>query len=477
MSMTMERTGSCRRVGVVCGGALLFSILAVPGYAADSDSAAPPQPGAAEHNRVYQIARGAKELYDAGQFQAACAKFEEALAIDSVDPFSRLYLSMSLFRLGKTNEAIDCLDKSKTPEPDDVVGWYNAGVTYGMFGSFDKALKNLNYFVEHFTGDSRLQEARSLIDAFTKAKTTQLTDVSGDQDYFNLAVKEGATRWADNSMPVRVYLGSGKKLPGFDPAFVESVKSACNDWSVASGGIVSFEFVSSAKNAQIRIEWTDDPSVLKNAAEAGHCQLSGNEKGSSLADVILLIRNRSDNSIVSALKMKYTALHEIGHTLGIAGHSMNVRDVMFLGILNDSFPDGISERDTNTLKKIYSTSTTKLFSSDQNAWIANTNQGSAEVNAGHPLAAIPLLEQAVEQAPAEKKNFVRGVLGLAHYNHALNLIRARDMDSAKTSLDKAVELLEIGGDKKNLSKARGAYKFLNAPPQRPAGPPSFQFSR
>lgn len=457
-----------------------------PFFAALLLSACLMQSGGAEplsvesRNQAILLARDGKALYDGGQYQSAISKFEEALKIgDPEDPFTRLYLSMSLFQSGKTKEAVECLEKSKSPASDDSVAWYNQGVTFGMFGSFDKALEKLNYFVDHFPSDSRISEVKGLIVAFQKGKASQ--DKQGPtadiNDYFQAAVRDGATRWADDAIPVKVFLSSGKRLPGFVPEFENAVKEAFSDWTRASGGRITFEYVSSPKNCQIDVQWTDDPAVLKNAAEAGHCQVSGNEKGSSRADVTLLIKNRTNGAIVSVPKMKYTARHEIGHALGIAGHSTNVRDIMFLGTVNDNVPDQISDRDANTIKRIYATSPDALFSSDENAWVACTNKGVEEINGGRPAAAIPLLEKGIELAPAEKKTYVKGVLGLAHLNNALKCIRSRLLDDAKTNLDTAVELLTLAQDKKNLAKCKQAYKLLedtSLPSSQ--GPPAFQLS-
>ncbi len=55
--------------------------------------------------------------------------------------------------------------------------------------------------------------------------------------------------------------------------------------------------------------------------------------------------NLADDSTLSAI------LHELGHAFGIWGHSQNPNDALYFSQVRDTPP--ISERDINTLKKIY----------------------------------------------------------------------------------------------------------------------------
>jgi predicted Zn-dependent protease len=60
---------------------------------------------------------------------------------------------------------------------------------------------------------------------------------------------------------------------------------------------------------------------------------------------IIVSPNLADDSILSAIR------HELGHALGIWGHSDRPTDALYYSQVKDTPP--ISERDINTLKKIY----------------------------------------------------------------------------------------------------------------------------
>ena len=57
------------------------------------------------------------------------------------------------------------------------------------------------------------------------------------------------------------------------------------------------------------------------------------------------------SSNFTGVSLQATMRHELGHALGIWGHSPNENDALYFSQVSN--PPGISERDINTLKKIY----------------------------------------------------------------------------------------------------------------------------
>ena len=67
----------------------------------------------------------------------------------------------------------------------------------------------------------------------------------------------------------------------------------------------------------------------------------------------ILITGRWNGGRVADLQDVYeTVLHEMGHALGLAGHSPDARDIMFSSFTT-RVVDGLSERDRATLAELY----------------------------------------------------------------------------------------------------------------------------
>lgn len=164
-------------------------------------------------------------------------------------------------------------------------------------------------------------------------------------DYFvnALSSKSQIMRW--QFMPVRVYIADGP--------FKDIVKTAFKTWENGSKGILSFTYTTNRENAQIEVIFK---SKLENASTK-KSYISGLTKpyykGSNLvkAEITLLSTNPNSQQQLSKENVYATALHEIGHAVGIKGHSQNPSDIMYAS--GAGFKKTLSLRDYNTIKKVY----------------------------------------------------------------------------------------------------------------------------
>ena len=151
-------------------------------------------------------------------------------------------------------------------------------------------------------------------------------------------------RWPDRvSKPLRVWIDSSSTIDGDQAGFPAAVRSAFRDWS-ATGIPLRFVYVSSPRDADIRVRWTE-----RLNKKTGSTTWRTDRIGWMLAGDITLATHISDGQSLDARGMRAIALHETGHALGLS-HSGESTDVMAALVR----VDGISATDRNTIKLLYS---------------------------------------------------------------------------------------------------------------------------
>jgi predicted Zn-dependent protease len=158
--------------------------------------------------------------------------------------------------------------------------------------------------------------------------------------------------WSPREMPLRVHLPSPPAGFYSDPRAVHDVvRDGVTDWSdVAGPGLPSFRFVASPGEADIQIAWAfeaPDPNWY-----VAHCIYAQTlmSKRFAVDRILVTARWRGDEPSLETLYA--TMLHEMGHALGLGGHSPVAADVMYRSV-NASRPAGLSERDRATLRALY----------------------------------------------------------------------------------------------------------------------------
>src|SRR5690606_11901061 len=107
--------------------------------------------------------------------------------------------------------------------------------------------------------------------------------------------------------------------------FVDSFKQ----WAKASNHKVNFEFVKKPTDSDIECMWTDDISKVSSPAEGGETNLQHDGQSISHATITVLTTGASADSPLSPTQVRAICLHEIGHALGLVGHSPKPTDVMY----------------------------------------------------------------------------------------------------------------------------------------------------
>ena len=165
--------------------------------------------------------------------------------------------------------------------------------------------------------------------------------------YIRGVIAQGdVTRWNKNSFPLSVYVQTN----GVPDYYVSAVKKAYMRWQSVTGGAVSFKFVSSPQNADMKCYFTSDFGNLSEDTVGYHQFKYMDDK---IADSTIKFRLVDQNGKQFQNQVLYNvALHEIGHSLGLAGHSSKSGDLMYP--VSKSRNYDFSKRDLTTLKLLYS---------------------------------------------------------------------------------------------------------------------------
>ncbi len=180
---------------------------------------------------------------------------------------------------------------------------------------------------------------------------------AGSDNYLSTVTQEGSFHWSPERMPLKVYVSDGRNVPGYRPEFRKMITDAFSEWCNTSNGVLSWKQVNSAKGADIVCSWTDTPTIRPGSVEAGQTRTlvqTNRDTGEGRivsAQISILTALMGKN--FSNENMYKTSLHEVGHALGLQGHSDVASDIMYPTV-NENQVGRLKPRDVNTMSQLYS---------------------------------------------------------------------------------------------------------------------------
>ena len=233
----------------------------------------------------------AKALYSAGQYEQSLPLFEKSLFSDPKNILTRFYYVLAL---------------SKS-EP-----------TY----SVQKKLYEI--------GNSKINDEAKKYARYQAVYLRHNLLIGVENNYiFNAVAGNDIIRWDINSFPLKIYYKNVESVPAY---YHENIDKALSQWTQRTN-FVKFVRTKDEKDANIVIKFSD---ISENSCKRENCKFAIaytdpviTSSGVLEKMNLTFFKTNPRHELFSPLEVYNTALHEIGHTLGLMGHSDNPEDLMY----------------------------------------------------------------------------------------------------------------------------------------------------
>lgn len=315
-----------------------------------------------------------KAAYENGRYGQAKEYLSIAIRNKPKNIKYRYYYALSLAQLGMVEEAAEQYQTIAMSSPNSEEGQKST-----------RALESLKKYFE------------------TKAGEFKLPD-EDDSNYMPYIIVENSAikRWNKNQLNVYIEDSASKSI----------VEKAFNTWAEKSNGILTFNFIPAKELSDISVTITDRLPIMNSEGGRinGSVSIKYEDKNISHADIIIQDRDAKTQQEFSPDDIFLTALHMVGHAIGLNTHSERETDIMYwtLGEQNKT----VSQGDINTLKIIYNISPESL----------------KEINSNNTIYAIKLNKaktyaEAYPQLPTAWSGLAAAYVAIGDYEKAVDSIQ------------------------------------------------------
>ncbi len=376
-----------------------------------------------------------QRMLDAGKKEECEHQLADRLRIEPNNLDVRKLHAEALYQLGRFHYSVDELKVVLAARPCDVDANLLMGKALQSMHRPIKAVDSYEKFIALAPADQRTQQYKTLVRVLRDNNQTQGQQTAQSRAQagnYLAAVASGAfAKWREPSA-IRVYIKDGVGLEGYRPEFEEALRQAFDDWNESTNQKIGFIFITEPQTAQMTVTWTSDLHSPALKAEAGLAQTSYGADGIEKSEILLLTVDPFKDGPIGKNHLYNICLHEIGHALGLQGHSPHTEDIMGTTLYTQQ---GLSDRDVNTMLALYDSDrkdtadlpTTDEYGRPLSAAVKASHlsrAGSAAAAAGRYREAIDKLEAALKLNPAD--TVAQHNIAVAANNLAIDKATERD---------------------------------------------------
>jgi hypothetical protein len=146
-----------------------------------------------------------------------------------------------------------------------------------------------------------------------------------------------------SSFPLRIYFVPSDQMT---PQRVATIRDGFDRWVLATGGMISYQVVTDAAQANVSVEFATLP-----AGQLGWTQWAFDPATRTLQTAAIQLSEQLAGAGSDAARLRANACHEFGHALGVMNHSKDTADIMFAIANVDAVT--VTGRDLDTLLNLY----------------------------------------------------------------------------------------------------------------------------
>ncbi len=264
-------------------------------------------------------------------------------------------LGIALAKVNQFDNAANELKEAINLNPNFSSSWLCLGGVFQSSGHLNECINTYKEFLKRFPEDRSCDQVKKLLTGIESQSLIQAKEANtnNQSNYLNEIPLNDRNTWPKALMPLKVFIANGQSINGYQDFFKPTLIEAFQDYQEVSKGKIKFVFTDNINEANIICNWIDDVDKFKDGAEAGNTQITRNNTGIIKATIDLLTLSINNTPALSKNRLHAICLHEIGHAIGIGGHSTNPEDIMYFSTpLTDQHKE-LSQRDINTINLLY----------------------------------------------------------------------------------------------------------------------------